>query len=248
MPTPTQAPLGSPAQEAQAVGTQKPLNPKLPLRILPLGNSITWGYGSSTGNGYRQPLLDLLPNPVTYIGTEHSGNMTNNENEGHPGAIIYQIALYADKILPSRPNVILLMAGTNDILGKFAVDEAPSRLSVLIDRCVDACPDAVVLVAHLTPFLARGTQARADEFNAAIPGIVKEKTGQGKKVLAVDMMKYVELGGLMDGLHPSDVGYDGMARAWFDGIKEAAGKKWIEKPVKVKEVGEEEVEDEVEEL
>ncbi|MEU9919631.1 hypothetical protein AB0H99_47240, partial [Streptomyces sp. NPDC051001] len=27
-----------------------------PLRVMPLGDSITWGVGSSTGNGYRAPL------------------------------------------------------------------------------------------------------------------------------------------------------------------------------------------------
>ncbi|KAK3305604.1 uncharacterized protein B0T15DRAFT_511502 [Chaetomium strumarium] len=32
----------------------------VPLRILPLGDSITWGYGSSDGNGYRQHLRCLL--------------------------------------------------------------------------------------------------------------------------------------------------------------------------------------------
>ncbi len=26
------------------------------LRLMPLGDSITWGVGSSTGNGYRAPL------------------------------------------------------------------------------------------------------------------------------------------------------------------------------------------------
>jgi hypothetical protein len=33
---------------------------KVPLRTLPLGASITWGYLSSIGNGYRKPLRDEL--------------------------------------------------------------------------------------------------------------------------------------------------------------------------------------------
>lgn len=38
------------------------------LRILPLGDSITWGYGSTDGNGYRLDLLNLLAgNDVQYI-------------------------------------------------------------------------------------------------------------------------------------------------------------------------------------
>ncbi|KAG0646710.1 Phosphatidylinositol N-acetylglucosaminyltransferase GPI2 subunit [Hyphodiscus hymeniophilus] len=189
MPSPTQLPIRTTLQDLRSASTQKPLKPKIPLRILPLGNSITWGYGSSSGNGYRQPLLELLTNDVTYIGSEHSGNMTNNDNEGHPGAIIDQIALYAEQSLTLRPNIILLMAGTNDMVGNFDVEEAPGRLGVLIDRCVAACPDAVVLVAQLTPFLDPLSQMRADVFNAAIPGLVKQRVNEGMKILAVDMMQ-----------------------------------------------------------
>jgi hypothetical protein len=31
----------------------------------------------------------------------------------------------------------------------------------------------------------------------------------------------------MDGLHPNDDGYEGMARAWYDGIRKAANKRWV---------------------
>ncbi|WP_157902860.1 hypothetical protein [Streptomyces jeddahensis] len=31
-----------------------------PLRVLPLGDSIAWGEGSSTGDGYRGPLREHL--------------------------------------------------------------------------------------------------------------------------------------------------------------------------------------------
>ncbi len=32
----------------------------MPLRLLPLGDSITWGWGSESTYGYRQPLADML--------------------------------------------------------------------------------------------------------------------------------------------------------------------------------------------
>ena len=37
--------------------------------------------------------------------------MANNENEGHNGAVISQIAAFAQASLSERPNVITLMAG-----------------------------------------------------------------------------------------------------------------------------------------
>jgi len=233
--SPPPAPLGDSSPETPLV--PEDIETGIPLRILPLGDSITWGYGSTSGNGYREALLTRLRNPVTYIGSEHSGNMSNNENEGHPGAVIAQIGGFAERSLVRRPNVILLMAGTNDMVGQRDVEHAPQRLGVLIDRCVAACPDAVLLVAQLTPFLHVPSQERANVFNAAIPGLVRERVDRGKKVVVVNMEEYVEMGWLVDGLHPSDLGYDGMARAWYDGIQKVAERGWIEKPVTVMEVG-----------
>jgi lysophospholipase L1-like esterase len=153
--------------------------------------------------------------------------MTNNANEGHPGALISQIATYANASLYLQPNIILLMAGTNDINNNDAPATAPSRLGDLLDECISSCPNAVLLVAQLTPILDDDSQARVETFNAAIPGLVAERAGMGKKVLVVDMEKYVSTGELMDGLHPNDDGYEGMARAWYDGIRKAANKRWV---------------------
>lgn len=49
---------------------------KIPLKILPIGDSITQGYKSSDGNGYRLDLLNDLQNggyEVTYVGTAWLG-------------------------------------------------------------------------------------------------------------------------------------------------------------------------------
>lgn len=157
--------------------------------------------------------------------------MSNNANEGHPGALIAQIATYANLSLDLRPNVILVMAGTNDINANINATSAPDRLASLTDQCITSCPDAAILVAQLTPIANDDSQTRADDFNAAIPGIVDERAKRGKKVLVVDMEKYVTIEELMDGLHPDDVGYEGMAMAWYDGIKYATSKGWIGEPV-----------------
>jgi lysophospholipase L1-like esterase len=223
-------------RKVQAPLMQNPFTQnEIPLRILPLGNSITWGYGSTSGNGYRQPLLSLLSpqTNVTYIGSEHSGNMSNNANEGHPGAIIYDIAIYSRRSLGFQPNVILLMAGTNDIWANIKVDEAPDRLGTLIDLCVQACPEAVVLVAQLTPIGNPEIQVRVDTFNAEIPSLVGQRRLQGKKVAVVDMESYVAVEMLMDGLHPNDEGYKGMSTAWYHGIRKAAEMGWIHQPLDV---------------
>lgn len=77
------------------------------FRIMPLGDSITYGYKSSDGNGYRAYVEANLAanNTVEFIGSMHSGSMANNNNEGHPGAEINAISSYADETLREMPNV-----------------------------------------------------------------------------------------------------------------------------------------------
>lgn len=63
--------------------------PKVPLRILPLGASITWGYLSSTGNGYRKPLRDKLRFEgweVNMVGSKSNGDMVDNVRISPPPA------------------------------------------------------------------------------------------------------------------------------------------------------------------
>jgi lysophospholipase L1-like esterase len=173
----------------------------------------------------------LAGTPVQYIGSQRSGNMTDNFNEGHSGAIISQIADSANQSLPQRPNLILLMAGTNDMIKDVDPANAPQRLGNLLDECLAACPDAVIITAQLTPTTNATAEAFGDCFNAAIPGIVVSRVGAGKKVLTVDMRTYVNTTELDDGLHPTEFGYNRMAVGWYGGIQQAVSMGWITPPV-----------------
>ena len=66
-----------------AVGTD--VAPGTELRILPLGDSITYGIQSTDGNGYRLRLQeDLSGSKLLYVGDpqRQGGNMANNQNAG----------------------------------------------------------------------------------------------------------------------------------------------------------------------
>lgn len=213
----------------------------LNLRIMPLGDSITYGYRSSDGNGYRQYLLTLLAgNNVNFIGSLKAGTMTNNNNEGHSGALIDQIASYAYLSLPERPNVVLLMAGTNDMNNNVDPDNAPARLSALIDEIFAACPDTVVIVAQIIPAANSDTFARLVTYNARISLLVNQKQTAGKHVIKAWMPLTTD--DLIDGLHPTDVGYSKMADGWLDALVRANAKGWIGQPVVVNNTGKQPVE------
>jgi lysophospholipase L1-like esterase len=125
--------------------------PTTPLRVMPLGDSITWGVGSSTGNGYRAPLWNRLAadgHPLDFVGTGRAGSMSDPDNEGHSGYRIDQIAALADASLTRyRPNVVTLHIGTNDLNGSYQPSTAADRLRSLVNQVTAAAPDATVLVA-----------------------------------------------------------------------------------------------------
>lgn len=70
--------------ERRDVAPGTPVDPGTELRILPLGDSITWGFASPDGNGYRLRLFnDLSGDDVVMAGTQHNGNMQDYWNEGY---------------------------------------------------------------------------------------------------------------------------------------------------------------------
>lgn len=186
------------------------------LVVLPLGDSITWGSGSS-GNGYRgylQTALSAKGYSVQYVGSQSSGNLPNPQNEGHPGYRIDQIAALTNGALAMyRPNVVLLLAGTNDMNQGYQVSSAPDRLGALIDQIVAAAPNTTVLVASLPPSAWGPTQANIAAFNARIPAVVEARRNAGARVQFVDMQG-LTTADLEDLLHPNDSGYQKMANAW----------------------------------
>ncbi|KAF7367969.1 Lipolytic enzyme [Mycena sanguinolenta] len=205
----------------------------LNIRLLPLGDSITYGLESTDGNGYRNALHNLLQpgNTVDFIGSLKAGTMVDNDNEGHSGYTIAQIQSVSTNslALPARPNVVLLMAGTNDVFGG-SISTAPSRLSTLIDSIFSACPDTALIVATLTP-LPSG-QAAVDTYNAAVTQLVAQRQAAGQHIVLASMSAILA-SDLADGVHPNNAGYVKMANAWYPAIQQAAAKGWIGTPVKV---------------
>ncbi|KAL9010547.1 MAG: hypothetical protein Q9173_004523 [Seirophora scorigena] len=205
------------------------------LRILPLGDSITWGQYSSDGNGYRLALYDSLTpsNHVTFIGREKSGTMANNENEGHPGFPIRPVGQMGKPDYALRPNVILLMAGTNDVVLDIDLDAAPAAMGNVMDDIVSACPDAALLVAEITPFLDAEREKKRETFNNALKEVVAARAGDGKQAALASMDRFTAQGhlNLTDGIHPNDEGYKQIAAVWFDAIVAAGNNGWIKPPL-----------------
>ncbi|MEU1853882.1 ricin-type beta-trefoil lectin domain protein [Streptomyces sp. NPDC019990] len=204
-----------------------------PLRVMPLGDSITWGVGSSTGNGYRGPLWNRLAadgHPLDFVGTGRSGSMSDPDNEGHSGYKIHQVAALTDASLTRyRPNVVMLHIGTNDLNESYEVPTATARLRSLVDQITVAAPDATVLVASLVVSTSGSEEQYRGAYNQAIPQIVRDAQSTGKRVAYVDMSG-LTTADLADVLHPNDTGYQKMADAFHRGIQSADNAGWLRNP------------------
>ena len=204
------------------------------LRLMPLGDSITWGTESTTQNGYRGPLSIALSSQVAsqdFVGTQINGTMTDPDNEGHPGYKISDIAALTNASLNTyKPNLVLLDAGINDLGQNYQISSAPSRLASLIDQILAAEPDATVLVATLIINGDPTLESERETFNSQLPAIVQARANAGKHVALVDMGA-LTLADLSGTLHPNDTGYQLMANAWDASIQQTIANGWLADPL-----------------
>lgn len=220
------------------------LNPQadVPLRIMPLGDSITWGSLSSTGNGYRKALQSLLlasggkaGSDVDFIGSHTHGDMTDADNEGHSGAFLSEILGFTKLSIDALPNVALIHAGTNDMDFNRDMDTAIDRLEAIIRGVVDGSPGVTVLVARIIFSTDTDMQSRTNTYNKQISQLASDLRSESDKfkIIVVDMSGILTTADLADKKHPNDVGYSKMASAWKTGIDQAKEQGYIISPTKI---------------
>ncbi|KAM5350927.1 hypothetical protein ACJ41O_003650 [Fusarium nematophilum] len=208
------------------------------LRILPLGDSITKGSGSTDKNGYRKRLRDKLvaygPQTdffVDMVGTLKDGNVQDNDHEGHSGKYLRDIDSYWPLSIATRPNVVLIHAGTNNMDKRVELDNCPTLMRSMIVNISEYAPEAVILVAPVIWANDPVMQANTDKFNKEVTSIIEERQAARQRILEVPIE--IGLKDLYDKKHPNNQGYQKMADAWFDGIVEAQRRGWLRDPIRM---------------
>jgi lysophospholipase L1-like esterase len=211
---------------------------------MPLGDSITDGIGSSApGGGYRVQLFHKAVQArkaITFVGsaTDPNGPATVDgkpfprNHEGHGGYTIDNSAatsgispLVDQSIATNHPHIVLLMVGTNDTNRNIDVANAPTRLGSLLDRMITDAPNALIVVAKITPTPDAGANAIVQTYNSGIASVVQTRAANGKHVTMVDMYKAFTAQAnyatalMNDFLHPNDAGYVVMGDVWYAAIQ-----------------------------
>lgn len=189
-----------------------------PIRIVPIGDSITMTYDTS----WRFELWKLLRTDgfdITYAGSLTDwfdpGDGFPKQHEGHGGWTINQIIDEFDSLVSYDFEVALVHLGTNDIWGGDEPAVALAELGQLIDKIRKKNPAAIIILARIIP-----TDIGIDnfaEFSERIPEIAALKTTPESPVYIADLFsnfdKTTGLG--EDGVHPSTEGFVMMGRDWY---------------------------------
>jgi lysophospholipase L1-like esterase len=198
-----------------------------PCKILPLGDSIT--FGIQFAGAYRVELFNQAVEAgqnITFVGSQKNGPMMVDgvafpqNHEGYSGYTINQIdQMILTKALMFDPDIITLMIGTNDMYGQDPAG-APERLGGLLDHILDMSPDALLVVAKLTPLSC--CMSTVETYNDAVGDLVAERAAKGKHILVVDMSDTMISS---DSVHPNEAGYTHMGQVFYAAIADVLPKK-----------------------
>ncbi|NJK94491.1 MAG: hypothetical protein HC905_05785, partial [Bacteroidales bacterium] len=217
--------------------------PVTPVKIMPLGNSITFDNNINDTRpvgdkiAYRYHLYNLLNHAgytFDFTGSESAGfnYFPDTENAGFPGIMASQIPQLLNTGFNSKdnvqetpgpyldfyqPDIILLHIGTNN------VQESPNDVANILDA-IDAYKartgkDTKIILARI---INRATYNQTTTtFNTNVYNMALSRNDPD--ILFVDMENGVDINytsDMTDDLHPNDIGYRKMALGWFGILEE----------------------------
>jgi lysophospholipase L1-like esterase len=204
-----------------------------PVRIMPLGDSITAGPGC-----WRALLWDRLQRNgytnIDFVGTQPGGGCAvahDGNHEGHGGFSATGIA--DQNQLPgwlsaTLPDVVLMHLGTNDLWGgTISTSAILTAYSKLVDQMRASNPNMKIIVAQIIPMEppnCNGCAQRVVALNNAIPGWAAGKTTAQSPITVVDQWTgFNAATDTNDGVHPIDSGFQKMSDRWYPALTSVLG-------------------------
>ncbi|MCL4706715.1 Ig-like domain-containing protein [bacterium] len=198
-------------------------------KIMPLGNSITEGTGSSNNAGFRYYLYNLLSNanvPFDFVGSLQDGTgFADTDHEGHSGFRAEQLDV-TTYLNTYDPDYVLLEVGTNDISLNETATQVRDDIAAILDAIHAQDPAIKTFLSTVVPRKdSAARQTTTENLNALLATLVTAKAAAGQNVVLVDNAGRImadanwETNLMADNLHPNDAGYELMAVEFYNAIQ-----------------------------
>ena len=195
-----------------------------PLRIMPLGDSIT--EGKKENPSYRPFLREMLDEAgydVRFVGSQGAGLFRkgdpNDRHEGHWGwrtdEILGKLPAWAAE---ARADVVLIHLGSNDVLQGEYPTTTVTELRAILRVLREANSKVTILVAEIIP--ATGAEAVIQTYNAEVRKLEAAGTADSRVILVDQFTGFDPGAETYDGLHPNEAGARKMAECWFRALKD----------------------------
>jgi len=205
-----------------------------PVRIMPLGNSIT--QGDMNHPTYRYELWKMLKRDgyaVDYVGTLRTNYNGDNpakdfdlDHEGHWGWRADQILngipgqkKLSDFMQHSMPDIVLMHLGSNDIFQGDSIDLIIGELKEIIRTLRSSNNAIVILIAQILPVANKSLNTRISLLNKEIEKL-PSFTGPSSQLIVVNHFEgFDPYRHTYDGVHPNRAGEKRMADAWYESLR-----------------------------
>jgi lysophospholipase L1-like esterase len=205
--------------------------------IMPLGNSITRGYGQSDAsgmffNGYRKPLYEVFRQEgydIDFVGLQRDGRFEDPDHESYGGRTADDLGSNVYAWLASNPaDIVLLHIGTNDITSHQPPSEIVAEVATILDEIDRYHNEVMVLVAQIINLVEEeGSElyrANTSQLNLLLADMIQSRINDGDKLSLVNLESSLDYSpgspDFYDMRHPSEVGYQKMADTWYWPLKD----------------------------
>lgn len=217
---------------AVTLGVSSSAHAATPVRIMPLGDSITGGPGC-----WRAVLWDRLVHTgftnIDFVGTLPGGGCSvahDGDNEGHGGFLATGIANQNQLpawLAATHPDIVLMHLGTNDVWNNIAASTILAAYSTLVDQMRVSNPSMKIVVAQILPMTPSGCTwcpPGVTALNSAIPGWAAGKSTAQSPITVVDQFTgFDTAANTTDGVHPNDAGFQKMSDRWYPALTPLLG-------------------------
>lgn len=198
-----------------------------PVRIMPLGDSITGSPGCWRALLWNQ-LQDAGYTSVDFVGTlgpQGCGVTYDGDNEGHGGALA---TVTADQnqlvgwLSATHPDIVVMHFGTNDVWSAKSPETILAAFTKMVTQMRADNPSMKVLVAQILPMAPSNCAEcgqRVQDLNAEIPQWAAGISTAESPVVAVDQWTgFSTSTDTYDGVHPNDSGNVKIANRWYPAL------------------------------